>query len=83
MKRRRSGGGEASEEARRGKGNTVEVNLLVELFLYLLALVPSEDAQQPFLRWRKKVWRGNARRGRASSSLAAPAPAPGLPWYHP
>lgn len=32
-----------------GRGNREEVNLLVQLFLYLLALVPSENAQQPFL----------------------------------
>lgn len=35
--------------ADRGGGNWVEVNLLVELFVYLLALVPGENIQQPFL----------------------------------
>lgn len=32
-----------------GRGKWVAVNLLVELFVYLLALVPGENRQQPFL----------------------------------
>lgn len=35
--------------ADRGRGNWVEVNSLVELFVYLLALVPGENIQQPLL----------------------------------
>lgn len=41
--------------ARRGRRNRAKVHLLVEFFLYLLALVPSENRQQPFLQWRKKA----------------------------
>lgn len=42
--------------ADRGRGNWVEANLLVEFLVYLLASVPGENIQQPFLGWRKKEW---------------------------
>lgn len=53
MKRRRFGNEEASEEAgaegQQGQSDRVEVCLLVEFFVRLPALVPSENGQQPFL----------------------------------
>lgn len=66
MKRRGFGNEEASEEAgaegQQEQSNRVEVCLLVEFFVCLPALVPSENGQQPFLCWREKwhvgVWRG-------------------------
>lgn len=88
MKRRAFCTEESSEEAGTGagrsRGSRVEVNLLVEFFLYL-ALVPSENRQQPFLWWRKK-WPGDAWRDQSQPvcpPLSAPAPDPGLPCGSP
>lgn len=85
MKRRGFGMEESSEEAGtrvgRSRGSRAEINLLVEFLLYLLALVPGENRQQPFLWWRKK-WPGDAWRGQSQpvcSLLSAPAPDMGLP----
>lgn len=53
MKKRGVGSEEASKEAeaqgQRRQRKQGGVCLLVEFFLYLLALVPSENGQQPFL----------------------------------
>ena len=77
MKRRGVGMEESSEEAGtrvgRSRGSRAEINLLVEFLLYLLALVPGENRQQPFLWWRKK-WPGDAWRGRASLSALSSQP---------
>lgn len=32
----------------------MQENLLVELFIYLLALIPRENREQPFLQWKKE-----------------------------
>lgn len=62
---------------RAGAGVGAESDLLVEL-LYLLALVPSENTQQPFLGWRRE-WP----RVPVGWRCSAPAPNPGLPRVAP
>lgn len=59
-----------------GRGHGVQANLLVELFLYLLALVPRENTQQPLLRWRKKEQPGDVWRGQGQPLCTQPQPPP-------
>lgn len=89
MKRRGFSTEESSKEAGtrvgRSRGSRAEISLLVEFLLYLLALVPGENRQQPFLWWRKK-WPGDAWRGQSQpvcSLLSAPAPDMDLPCGSP